>query len=65
MENAYMASSEVLKAWGAGIEESEEGRLYNQYFEPTWRSFASKLDLVIAEGNSVNFMRAYLTAASE
>jgi hypothetical protein len=61
-ENAYMASRAVLRAWSVELDGAADSRVYSQYFEPTWKSYATKRGTVIGADQSVGFMRAFLGA---
>lgn len=63
-ENAYLASKAVLRAWSVELSSAADSRLYTQYFEPTWRKYATKRGTVIGADQSVDFMRAYLSAVT-
>lgn len=55
-----MATQEVLKAWNVDLDNETESRYYNQFFDPTWKRYATKRSTVIGSNQSVDFMRAYL-----
>lgn len=61
-ENAYLASRAVLRAWAVELDGAADSRVYSQYFEPTWKSYATKRSTVIGADQSVGFMRAFLGA---
>lgn len=57
-----MASQEVLRAWSVELDNAADTRIYSQYFEPTWKRYATKRGTVIGADQSVDFMRAFLGA---
>ena len=63
-ENAYMAALEVLRAWSLELDNAADSKIYQQYFEPTWKRYATKRGTVIGADQSVDFMRAFLQAIS-
>lgn len=61
-ENAYMATEDVLRKWNVELDSETESRFYSQYFDPTWKRYATKRSTVIGFDQAVDFMRGYLSA---
>lgn len=47
MENAYMATQEVLREWSVNLSGCDENLIYSRFFEPTWKSYASDQGQII------------------
>lgn len=65
MENAYMATQEVLREWQVNLSSCDENLIYSRYFEPTWKNYASDQGQIIGAKQSVDFMRSYIGAITE
>lgn len=59
-----MASQEVLRLWSIDLESQTESHYYTQFFDPTWKQYATNRGTVIGSDQSVDFMRAYLNSVS-
>lgn len=65
MENAYMATQEIMREWSVNLSACDENLIYSRYFEPTWKSFASDQGQIIGAKQATDFMRSYVSAITD
>ena len=57
-----MAAQEVLRLWNIDLSPSSDSHYYSQFFDPTFKQYATSRGTVITSELSVDFMRAYLNS---